>query len=146
MGKGAALYQLQRYDEAVTAFQKVTRLDPSEDEAYFWIGNSYVKLGRYPEAISAYERTLAINPGYRQAFQNLSQARAGMEQATAPAPSPSPVKGEAAIPATSASIATTPSTTPATPAPTRTPLVPEGVAGVISITGVFLAVLRFARR
>ena len=59
---GFALYRLQRYEEAVSWFQKAVALDPNRAIAYVNMGDAYLKLQRNPEARQAYEKYLELAP------------------------------------------------------------------------------------
>lgn len=64
--KGIALNNLQRYEEAIDAFDQVIRINPEEvnarASAWFNKGMALQKLGRYEEAIEAFDQQLKINP------------------------------------------------------------------------------------
>jgi tetratricopeptide (TPR) repeat protein len=72
--EGEILFQMGRYGEAAAAFQEVTMLYPSEEEAYTRLGNTYLLLGDYPAAEKAYIRSLAIRPNDPVVRKNLEKA------------------------------------------------------------------------
>lgn len=53
-----------RWDEAVTRFQAILRIDPQHDDAHFALGSAYLSSGRFEEAAREFERMLRI--GTRQ--------------------------------------------------------------------------------
>lgn len=63
--KGRAAYAAGDYPSALTAFSQQT-----SPEAYFYIGNTQVRLHRYDAALSAYDRALALKPGWEPAVVN----------------------------------------------------------------------------
>ncbi len=48
------------YEQAIATFQQRIRLDPSNDEAYYYIGLAYRQLDNVPEAISAMRQAVAL--------------------------------------------------------------------------------------
>jgi len=58
---GALLMDMNKYLEAISIYEKVTRLEPNNAEAWSGLGNSYGRA-MYPEkAAKAFEKSLAIN-------------------------------------------------------------------------------------
>jgi serine/threonine protein kinase/Flp pilus assembly protein TadD len=72
-GKGNALVGLERYDEALTAFEQAGVLTPLPT-AYVSMGNVLVTLGRCDEAVAAYEQALALDAMYASAYAGMSKA------------------------------------------------------------------------
>ncbi len=64
LGKGAACLMLERYEDAVKAFEKVTDLEPENAEAWYFKGAAYHKLGQTQESYEAYQRSQAL--GYEE--------------------------------------------------------------------------------
>ncbi len=63
--KGRAAYAAGDYEVALTAFSQQTT-----PEAYFYVGNTQVRLHRYDAALAAYDRALALKPGWQPAVVN----------------------------------------------------------------------------
>ncbi|HXE71517.1 MAG TPA: tetratricopeptide repeat protein [Candidatus Nitrosotenuis sp.] len=63
---GSALYDLQRYDEAVPYLQRCVEMDPGGYtqgyDAMNLLGDTLGKLGRHEEAVKAYEMALKLRP------------------------------------------------------------------------------------
>ena len=60
--KGLALYEFQRYDEAVSCFDKAIELDPKHYDAHANKGESLQHLGNYNDAISCFKWCISLNP------------------------------------------------------------------------------------
>jgi Flp pilus assembly protein TadD len=59
---GIALFQMDRFQEAVERHREAVRLDASYADAYGNLGADYQQLGRHAEAVDAFRRALQINP------------------------------------------------------------------------------------
>src|SRR5829696_8198169 len=60
--KGNSLYQQGEYQEAITWFDKVLAIDPSNVNALNNKGVALYSLGQFQEAITSYDKVLAIDP------------------------------------------------------------------------------------
>lgn len=69
--KGLAAYEAADFDLALSSFGK---LDSAA--AFFYLGNSYVRLSRFPDAIIAYKQALKKQADFPQATANLALAEA----------------------------------------------------------------------
>ncbi|MEN0107846.1 MAG: VWA domain-containing protein [Pseudomonas sp.] len=69
--KGLALYEASDYQGALSSFTQV-----NSPQAYFYLGNIYVRLFKFPQAIAVYEQALSKQPDFPQATANLALARA----------------------------------------------------------------------
>lgn len=58
---GLVLFKLQRYSEALAAFQEAARLKPEDSDNYYNLGTVYVSLGRRAEAMAEYQKLLPMN-------------------------------------------------------------------------------------
>jgi len=65
MWKGASYYHAGDFEQAATAFGRLTTA-----EASFNLGNAYAMLERYEEALAAYQAALADRPGWIAAVEN----------------------------------------------------------------------------
>lgn len=59
---GAALQQLGRYEEALTAFDKVIELTPGDADMWRQRGDILVQLHRHDQALLSYRQTLKLEP------------------------------------------------------------------------------------
>ena len=60
--EGDALRNLNRYEEALAAYERASRLDPTFVEAYGCKGIVLLKLKRYEEALATFEQAISLNP------------------------------------------------------------------------------------
>jgi len=70
LSKGNALFDLKRYEEALTAYDQALRLDPNNALAYTRKGNALGDLKRSEEALAAHEQALRLNPNSALAYNN----------------------------------------------------------------------------
>jgi tetratricopeptide (TPR) repeat protein len=59
--RGAVLYDLNRYDEALAAFDEAIRLDPNFTDAHSNRGNVLNSLNRDDEALEAYDEAIRLD-------------------------------------------------------------------------------------
>ncbi|WP_434707362.1 VWA domain-containing protein [Pseudomonas sp. R1-1] len=69
--KGVAAYHAADYDLALATF---ARLDTPQ--AYFYLGNIYVRRFKFDQAIAAYTQALKLRPQFPEAMANLALAQA----------------------------------------------------------------------
>jgi serine/threonine protein kinase/Tfp pilus assembly protein PilF len=72
-GKGEALFGLERFDEALIAFEQAVVLTPLPT-AYVSLGNVLSKLKRSSEAIAAYEQAIESDPEFVPAYYGMGGA------------------------------------------------------------------------
>jgi tetratricopeptide (TPR) repeat protein len=74
--RGAALYALQRFDEAGQEFLRATEGKDGalKAQAFYNLGNAFFKKEKFKEAVEAYKRTLALDPRDERAKWNLEIA------------------------------------------------------------------------
>jgi superkiller protein 3 len=53
---------LNKYDEAIAAYNKAIEINPQYSYAWADKGKALVKLGKSEKAITAYDKALEINP------------------------------------------------------------------------------------
>jgi tetratricopeptide (TPR) repeat protein len=68
---GWSLYQLGRYPEALSVFERAADAEPTLHEPQVGLGWTYLKLGRRASARAAFERALKIWPGFVEAERGL---------------------------------------------------------------------------
>jgi len=72
--KGMALYQQEKWSEAIVAFQKCVELDPENSRAWFALGVAYNQQNGGKSCEAAYEpytRCIALDPNHYGAHNNL---------------------------------------------------------------------------
>lgn len=72
---GNALYQKEKYNEAVTAYESVLASKKASAELYFNLGNAYYKLNKVAPAIYNYEKALVLKPNDKEILNNLEFAK-----------------------------------------------------------------------
>jgi tetratricopeptide (TPR) repeat protein len=74
--RGAALYALQRFDEAGQEFLRATEAKDGalKAQAFYNLGNAFFKKEKFKEAAEAYKRTLALDARDERAKWNLELA------------------------------------------------------------------------
>lgn len=68
---GRAYSNLNRYDDAIAAYQQAIEIDPAYSYAYNGLGVVYSHLDRHDEAIAAYQQAIKIDPAYSNAHTGL---------------------------------------------------------------------------
>ena len=68
---GLSYDSLDRFDEAIAAYQKALEIDPKAHEVWVNLGVAYRLKGNYDQAITSYQKALAINPNYAEAHSSL---------------------------------------------------------------------------
>jgi tetratricopeptide (TPR) repeat protein len=68
LGKGQALLNLGKTDEALACFDEALRLDPNNGETLVKRGAAFEKAKRFDEAIECYDRAIALNSGLTLAY------------------------------------------------------------------------------
>ena len=61
---GNALYELGRYEGAVSRFDKVLEVDPNNYEAWNNRGYALYEMGSYETAIASFERCIELKPKF----------------------------------------------------------------------------------
>ena len=80
---GNALYKQDKGDEAVRAYENAAMKAESKEtkaDAYFNMGDAYMKGQHYQEAVNSYIESLKLNPSDQDTKYNLSYALAKMRE------------------------------------------------------------------
>ena len=75
---GDAMYEQENYEESGKIFNDLTEAnitDEQKAEAYYNMGNTFLKAQKYQESIESYKRSLRLNPDDFDAKYNLEYAR-----------------------------------------------------------------------
>lgn len=71
--KAIALYDMGKYQDAITVLDKAVTLQNNFDEGYYWTGRSLEKLNKPAEAIEEYKTALMYAPDYVEAKEALAR-------------------------------------------------------------------------
>jgi tetratricopeptide (TPR) repeat protein len=74
--KGIALYDMGKYEDAITVLDKAVTLQNSFDEGYYWLGRCLEKLNKPNDAIEEYKTALMYTPDYVEAKEALARLEA----------------------------------------------------------------------
>ena len=69
--KAIALYDLGKYQEALSVLRKAVTLQNNFDEGYYWMGRIYEKLGKKQDAIQSFQTALLYDKNFIEARQSL---------------------------------------------------------------------------
>jgi len=70
----------QSYKMAMKKFTMITDLQPSDFQAWNYLGYTSRKLGQYDAALAAYDRALKLKPAYAQAIEYRGHAYLGLNR------------------------------------------------------------------
>jgi tetratricopeptide (TPR) repeat protein len=73
--KAIALYNLSKYEEAITVLKRAVTLQNNYDEGYFWMGKCYEKLNQNDLAIQSYQNALLYDKNYTEAREALNRIK-----------------------------------------------------------------------
>ena len=74
--KGIALYDLGKYENAITVLDKAVTLQNNFDEGYYWLGRCLEKLNKPADAMEEYKTALLYAPDYTEAKEALERLQA----------------------------------------------------------------------
>jgi Ca-activated chloride channel family protein len=72
--KGLELYEAGRYEEAIAAYQQAVKLKKDYAEAFYNMGDAFLRSGEPKKAIEAYKQALRFKPDMAVAYNNLGTA------------------------------------------------------------------------
>ncbi len=78
--RGNGLYAQNRYQKALSAYEKALALDPKADDTWIQKGNVLYDLERPAEALQAYEQALVLDPQNANVWNNKGNAWAVLER------------------------------------------------------------------
>ncbi len=67
---GNSLVSLNRYHEAIDAYEKGLEIEPEHYEIWYYRGNALKNLHQYNQAIDSYDRAIEIKSDYHQAWDD----------------------------------------------------------------------------
>lgn len=71
-----ALFEAQRFDEAVAGYAQVLKDDPNDADQHYNYGTALAMAGRYEESLEAFEQALTRQPDHQAARYNRAQVEA----------------------------------------------------------------------
>ena len=74
--KGIALYDMGKYEDAITILDKAVTLQNNFDEGYYWLGRCLEKLNKPNDAMEEYKTALLYAPDYVEAKDALARLKA----------------------------------------------------------------------
>ena len=77
---GSALFELERYEEALTSYDKVIKLNPDHSNAWTNKGATLNELERYEEALTSYDKAIELNPDNSNAWSNKGATLGNLER------------------------------------------------------------------
>jgi tetratricopeptide (TPR) repeat protein len=77
---------LEKYEEAVSLWQKVIELQPQMADAYVNMGTAYWNLGKYHEAVESAQKAMELAPDMKEAYFNYCLSLLHLGQAGAAIP------------------------------------------------------------
>ncbi len=69
--KGLDLYNQEKFNESLQAYNRALELDPTNSEAWNNKGIDEGLLGRYDDALQSFENAVALNESYAEAWYNM---------------------------------------------------------------------------
>lgn len=80
LGRGDALFNLERYRSALLAYDKATELEPKNAEAWKGRGDALFRLERFEAALTAYSKSLQIQPDNAEQLNRKGRALYKLER------------------------------------------------------------------
>ncbi|HEY9799228.1 MAG TPA: tetratricopeptide repeat protein [Leptolyngbyaceae cyanobacterium] len=78
--QGNTLFELQRYKDALAAYQEAVNIRPDYAVAWNGQGKTLFRLKQYQEALSAYDKAIQINPEYLEAWSGRGEALQNLQR------------------------------------------------------------------
>ena len=78
--RGLALYNLEKYDEALKCYDKAIEINPKDDLAWYGKGFTFENMKDYKEALDCYNKALEINPNNDMAWTGKGTALGNMKE------------------------------------------------------------------
>ncbi|WP_413175455.1 tetratricopeptide repeat protein [Anabaena azotica] len=78
--EGNQLFDLEKYEEAITSYDKAIAIKPDYHEAWYNWGFSLENLQKYKEAIASYNKAIAIKPDDHEVWINRGNSLAKLQE------------------------------------------------------------------
>ena len=73
LNKGISLVELEKYEDAVTCYDKAATIDTNDSLIWYNRGVALTQLEKYDDALSSYEKAIEVSPGYADAWYNKAE-------------------------------------------------------------------------
>ena len=73
LNKGISLVELEKYEDAVTCYDKAATIDTNDSLIWYNRGVALTQLERFDDAISSYDKAIEVSPGYADAWYNKAE-------------------------------------------------------------------------
>ena len=70
MIRGNTLFELKRFEDALTSYDRALTVRPDYAEALSNCGDTLKEVERFEEALASYDRVLMLRPDYAEALSN----------------------------------------------------------------------------
>lgn len=78
--QGNTFLELQRYQDALTVYEKAVNLKPNYVQGWNGQGKALFELKKYPEALAAYDKAIQIQPDYLEAWSGRGFSLANLQR------------------------------------------------------------------
>ena len=73
LNKGISLVELEKYEDAVTCYDKAATIDTNDSLIWYNRGVALTQLEKFDDALSSYEKAIEVSPGYADAWYNKAE-------------------------------------------------------------------------
>ncbi|MBE9169195.1 tetratricopeptide repeat protein [Pleurocapsales cyanobacterium LEGE 06147] len=80
IGRGDALYRLERFPESLAAYDEAIQLDRNNPRAWRGRGDALYRLERFPAALASFEKALQLQPNNTEVFNRKGRALYKLER------------------------------------------------------------------
>ncbi len=78
--RGVAFFELEKWDEAIAAFQISMEIDSTSYKPYLNLGNAFLEKKEFKNAVKNYNMASSLDPNQTDIYYNRGLALLGMEQ------------------------------------------------------------------
>ena len=73
LNKGISLVELEKYEDAITCYDKAATTDANDSLIWYNRGVALTQLENFDDALSSYEKAIEVSPGYADAWYNKAE-------------------------------------------------------------------------
>ncbi len=74
LGRGVALYNLERFDESIPPLERYAAAKPEDTDVHYYLGRAFAALGDHPRAIPQFREHLRLTPSNPEALFYLADS------------------------------------------------------------------------